>query len=353
MNSDPTDPAAPPPPAVPPAAPPTSADVARLAGVSRATVSFVLNNTPGGRVGEQTRARVLAAADRLGYVPHAGARSLRAGRTGLILMAGSTVPIGPLFSGFYREFQDALLPRGYTGVLLGTTLGSGDDAARAWAELRPTAVVCLTPGLTAEGVRILLRSGTRAVFTLGPEPVPGAHALIMDQVEVGLCAATHLLERGRRRIGVVVPADPALAPFSGARLAGVRAAVAAAGGGPSDGGAVEPLSLEYTEESAAALVARCRELSLDGLFGYNDEYAMLALRALQDAGLDVPGEIALVGADDLLLGRLLRPRLTSVRMRLPGGGHLADLVDRALTDPGSALVSQDLMTVELVARDSS
>ncbi|MFJ8431400.1 LacI family DNA-binding transcriptional regulator [Kitasatospora sp. NPDC094019] len=345
MNSDPTDPAAPP----PPAAPPTSADVARLAGVSRATVSFVLNNTPGGRVGEQTRARVLAAADRLGYVPHAGARSLRAGRTGLILMAGSTVPIGPLFSGFYREFQDALLPRGYTGVLLGTTLGSGDDAARAWAELRPTAVVCLTPGLTADGVRILLRSGTRAVFTLGPEPVPGAHALIMDQVEVGLCAAAHLLERGRRRIGVVVPADPALSPFSAARLAGVRAAVEAA----DVGARVEPLPLEYTEESAAGLVARCRELALDGLFGYNDEYAMLALRALQDARLDVPGELALVGADDLLLGRLLRPRLTSVRMRLPGGGHLADLVDRALTDPGAALGSHDLMTVELVARDSS
>ncbi|MEV0192873.1 substrate-binding domain-containing protein [Kitasatospora purpeofusca] len=264
-------------------------------------------------------------------------------------MAGSTVPIGPLFSGFYREFQDALLPRGCTGVLLGTTLGSGDDAARAWAELRPTAVVSLTPGLTADGVRILLRSGTRAVFTLGPAPVRGAHALIMDQVEVGLCAAAHLLERGRRRIGVVMPVDPALEPFSGPRLDGVRAAAAAAGAEVL----VEPLPLEYSEASAAELVARCRELSLDGLFGYNDECAMLVLRALQDVGTDVPGDVALVGADDLLLGRLLRPRPTSVRMRLPGGGHLADLVDGALTDPGAALVRQDLMTVELVARDSS
>ncbi|MFJ8444245.1 LacI family DNA-binding transcriptional regulator [Kitasatospora griseola] len=336
MNSDRTDPGAP---------PPTSADVARLAGVSRATVSFVLNNTAGGRVGEQTRAKVRAAADALGYVPHAAARSLRAGRTGLVLLTGATAPIGPLFSGFHRELQDALQRHGYTGVLLGADPGSGDDAARAWAELRPTAVLCLTPGLTPGGVRLLRRSGTRAVLTLGAPPVPGAHALITDQQEVGVAAAAHLLERGRRRIGVVMPADPALSSFSAPRLAGVRAAAA--------GALVEPLALDYTEESAAALAERCRELALDGLFAYNDEYAMLALRALQDAGLDVPGAVALVGADDLLLARLLRPRLSSVRMSLPSGEELAALVDRIVADPDAPLISRDVMTVELVARDSS
>ncbi|MET8700811.1 LacI family DNA-binding transcriptional regulator [Kitasatospora sp. NPDC004723] len=333
-------------PAVPP---PTSADVARLAGVSRATVSFVLNNTAGGRVGERTRAKVLAAADQLGYVPHAAARSLRAGRTGLVLLVGSAVPIGPLFSGFYRDLQDALHRHGYTPVLLGPTAGSGEAAARAWAELRPTAVLCLTPGLTPGGVRILLRSGTRAVLTLGTPPVAGAHALIMDQSEVGASAAAHLLERGRRRIGVVMPADPALSLFSAPRLAGVRAVAESAGAGA----VVEPLPLDYTEESAAELATRCRELTLDGLFGYNDEYAMLAQRALQDAGLDVPRSVAVVGADDLLLARLLRPRLSSVRMRLTSGEELADLVDRVVADPESAPVDRDLMTVQLIARESS
>ncbi|MFJ6773965.1 LacI family DNA-binding transcriptional regulator [Kitasatospora sp. NPDC091257] len=346
MNSDRIDPSTPPPSG---AQPPTSADVARLAGVSRATVSFVLNNTAGGRVSEQTRAKVRAAADRLGYVPHAGARSLRAGRTGLVLLVGAAAPIGPLFSSFHRELQEALHRHGYTGVLLGPTPGSGEDAARAWAELRPTAVVCLTPGLTPDGVRILRRSGTRAVLTLGAPPVPGAHALVMDQREVGAAAAAHLLERGRRRIGVVLPTDPALALFSAPRLAGARAAVAAAG----PDAVVEPLPLDYTEESAAELAVRCRELGLDGLFGYNDEYAMLALRALQDAGLDVPRAVALVGADDLLLARLLRPRLSSVRMRLPSGEELAELVDRVVADPDAPPVSRDLMTVDLVARDSS
>ncbi|MFJ7911979.1 substrate-binding domain-containing protein [Kitasatospora sp. NPDC096204] len=133
-------------------------------------------------------------------------------------------------------------------------------------------------------------------------------------------------------IGFAVPTDPRLALF---------------------GALVEPLPLDCTEESAAELTVRCRELALDGPFGYNDEYAMLALRALQDAGVDVPGAVALVGADDLLLARLLRPLLSSVRMRLPSGEELAELVDRMVSDPEAPPVSLDLMTVELIARGSS
>ncbi|MFD9687177.1 LacI family DNA-binding transcriptional regulator [Kitasatospora sp. NPDC059146] len=335
---------------------PTSADVARLAGVSRATVSFVLNDTAGGRVSERTRTRVRAAAEQLGYVPHAGARSLRAGRTGLVLVVGDAVPIGPLFSGFYREFQEALHGHGYTAVLLGPSQGAGDAAARTWAELRPTAVLCLARDLTPDGVRILRRSGTRAVLTLGVPPVPGAHALTMDQREVGAVAAAHLLERGRRRIGVVLPEDRALDVFSDARLAGARAAVAAtadSGSGPGTGAVVEPLRLAYTEASAAALAERCRALGLDALFGYNDEYAVLAQRALQDAGVDVPAAVAVVGADDLLLARLVRPRLSSVRVGLPSGEELAALVEQFVADPEAPRVSRNLMTVDLAARDSS
>ncbi|MFJ5233887.1 LacI family DNA-binding transcriptional regulator [Kitasatospora sp. NPDC088391] len=341
MDSDPDSAA----PAAATATPPTSADVARLAGVSRATVSFVLNDTAGGRVGEQTRARVRAAAEQLGYVPHAAARSLRAGRTGLVLLVGSTAPIGPLFSGFYRELQESLHRRGYTAVLLGPTPGTGADAARSWAELRPAAVLSLAGGLSPEGVRLLHRSGTRAVFTLGASRVAGAHTLTLDQRRVGACAAAHLLERGRRRIGVVVPRDPALALFGEPRLAGVRAAL---GDLP-----VQPLPLDLTEQSGAELASQCREFALDGIFGYNDEYAMLAHRALQDAGFRLPGEVALVGADDLLLARLLRPRLTSVRMRLPSGEDLAALVDHAVDSPDAPLLDRDITTVELVARESS
>ncbi len=80
---------------------------------------------------------------------------------------------------------------------------------------------------------------------------------------------------------------------------------------------------------------------------------MLLMRALQDAGVPVPERIALVGADDLLLGRLLRPRLSTVHMSLPPGDELADLVDRLVTVGGPAPVTGNLLEVTLVPRDSS
>ncbi|MDI3389182.1 LacI family DNA-binding transcriptional regulator [Streptomyces sp. B-S-A8] len=328
---------------------PTSADVARLAGVSRATVSYVLNNATAVRISEPTRQRVQEAADELGYVPHAAARSLRAGHSRMVLMPTPTMPMGALYSHVFNELQWALRRLDYTVVQFGSLGMSGDEAARAWAELRPVAV--LAPGdgtLTPRGVHVLKRSGAKAVVTLGPQRVEGAHALLMDQRAVGRCAGAHLLDRGRTRIGVVVPREPGYETFSAPRLAGLRAATETRADAR-----VVPLELGYDEPSAAELVARWRQLGLDSVFAYNDEYAMLLLRALQDAGVDVPGETAVMGADDLLLGRLLRPRLSTVRMELPSGQRLAELVDRAVRDPAGAPEVHPLLGTEAVPREST
>ncbi|WP_381791572.1 LacI family DNA-binding transcriptional regulator [Streptomyces niveus] len=329
---------------------PTSADVARLAGVSRATVSYVLNNTSAVRISEPTRRKVREAAEELAYVPHAAARSLRAGHTRIVLLPTAHVPVGPLYSRFLDELQWALRRLDYTVVQYGSLGLDGDEAARAWAELRPVAVVSLGEiALTPQGVEILKRSGAKAVITLGPRRVEGAHALVMDQREIGGRAVEHLLERGRRRIGVVMPEEPGLDLFSEPRLAGARAAVAAS----STGAHVEPLPLSYTEESAARLAARWDGLGLDAVYAYNDEYAMLLMRALQDAGITVPGDTAVLGADDLLLGRLLRPRLSTVRIDLVTGQRLAALVDRVVRDPGGEPERHDLMGARAVRREST
>ncbi|MET4921392.1 LacI family DNA-binding transcriptional regulator [Streptomyces sp. PSRA5] len=329
---------------------PTSADVARLAGVSRATVSYVLNNTSAVRISEPTRRKVREAAEELAYVPHAAARSLRAGHTRIVLLPTAHVSVGPLYNSFLNELQWALRRLDYTVVQYGSLGLDGDEAARAWAELRPVAVVSLGEiALTPQGVEILKRSGAKAVITLGPQGVDGAHALVLDQREIGSRAVDHLLERGRRRIGVVLPEEPGLELFSAPRLAGAHAAAAAS----STGAHVEPLPLSYTEESAAGLAARWDGLGLDAVFAYNDEYAMLLMRALQDAGVDIPGATAVIGADDLLLGRLLRPRLSTVRIDLVTGQRLAALVDRVVRDPGGEPERHDLMGARAVAREST
>ncbi|MFD7256677.1 LacI family DNA-binding transcriptional regulator [Streptomyces sp. NPDC059874] len=331
----------------PPPPVPTSADVARLAGVSRATVSYVLNNAEAVRISEPTRRKVREAAEELGYVPHAAARSLRAGRTRIVLLPTPNAPIGPLYSAFLNELQWALRRLDYTVVQYGSLGLGGDEAARAWAELRPVAVISLGEiALTAHGVATLKRAGARAVITMGPDRVPGAHALVMNQEDVGARAAAHLVERGRRRIGVIVPDEAGLELFSGPRLAGACSVAGAE--------VVEALPMAYTEESAGALAARWRGLGLDAVFAYNDEYAMLLMRALQDEGLRVPEDVAVIGADDLLLGRLLRPRLSTVRIEMPTGGHLASLVDRAVREPSSEVTERhDLMAAVAVGREST
>ncbi|MFJ4466499.1 LacI family DNA-binding transcriptional regulator [Streptomyces sp. NPDC089424] len=326
---------------------PTSADVARLAGVSRATVSYVLNNTSAVRISEPTRRRVHEAAKELGYVPHAAARSLRAGHSRMVLMPSPAIPVGPLHAQFINELQWALSRLDYTVVQYGTLGLHGDEAARAWAELRPVAVLAPGQGLGPQGVAVLKRSGARAVVSLGPAAVEGAHALLMDHTAVGLAAGRHLCERGRRRIGVVTPAEPGLEAYSGPRLAGVRQAL------HGTGAVVTELPLAHDEEAAAHLAARWRRLGLDGVFTYNDEYAMLLMRALQDEGIRIPEETAVIGADDLMLGRLLRPRLSTVHIELPSGRYLAELVDRAVRDPGAAPESHEVLGASVVHRDSS
>ncbi|WP_406432587.1 LacI family transcriptional regulator [Streptomyces sp. NBC_00631] len=326
---------------------PTSADVARLAGVSRATVSYVLNNTSAVRISEPTRRRVHEAAKELGYVPHAAARTLRAGHSRMVLMSAPAIAMGPLYGQFINDLQWALSRLDYTVVQYGSAGLRGDEAARAWAELRPVAVMVPGAELGPEGVAVLKRAGARAVVTIGPERVDGAHALLMDHDAVGKCAGSHLYARGRRRIGVLVPEETGLETYSRPRLEGVRQALY------GTDAEVTGLPLGYTEQSAAELAARWPELGIDAVFAYNDEYAMLFMRALQDAGVRIPEDTAVLGADDLMLGRLLRPRLSTIHIDLPSGRDLAELVDRVVRDPGGEPELHRVLGATVVQRDSS
>ncbi|MYQ55216.1 MULTISPECIES: LacI family DNA-binding transcriptional regulator [unclassified Streptomyces] len=327
---------------------PTSADVARAAGVSRATVSYVLNDNTTVRISDATRRRVRAAAFDLGYVPHAAARSLRAGHSRMVLLPATHLPAGLLQRRFFTDLQSDLRRLDYTVVQYGSAGLDPDEAVRAWAELRPVAVVAPAGvPLTPHGIGMLTRSGAKAVITLGPQPVEGAHALVLDQREVGGSAVRHLLSRGRRRIGVVMPREPGLALFSEPRLAGALQAAEACADAR-----VRRLPLRYEETSAAELAARWRTLGLDSVFAYDDEYAMLLMRALQDAGVEVPAETAVVGAGDLMLGRLLRPRLSSVSMELATAQPPAEMIDRLVRNPGGAPERHDLLRARTVARES-
>ncbi|MEU9700587.1 LacI family DNA-binding transcriptional regulator [Streptomyces sp. NPDC047981] len=324
----------------------TSADVARLAGVSRATVSFVLNNTQEHRVSETTRARVQAAAEQLGYVPHAAARSLRAGRSNLVLVPASVSAAGRLVSAWVDDLESELERHGYVLVLHAGRFPDPVSSARAWAELRPAAVVALDgDNLSGQAVEVLSRAGVRGVLAFASREVPGAHTVDFDQSSIGALAVEHLVAQGRRKIGVVMPQERGLGTFARPRLVGAESVAA------RSTATVTPVDLSYTHESAAELAGRWRELGLDGVFAYNDEYAALLLHALRNEGVSVPEDVAVVGCDDLVLSALQQPPLTSVRLELPTPAQVADALHE-LVDRGTSPQVRGMEPV-LVHRQSS
>ncbi|WP_405496825.1 LacI family DNA-binding transcriptional regulator [Streptomyces sp. NBC_00096] len=324
----------------------TSTDVARLAGVSRATVSFVLNDTQGHRVSEATRARVLDAARQLGYVPHAAARSLRAGRSNLVLMPSSISAVGRLVSDWVDDLHSELDRHGYTAVLHAGRFTDPLDAARAWAELRPAAVIALDGDrFTPQAAELLRRAGVRGLLAFASHPVAGVHTIGFDHARIGAAAAEHLIARGRTRIGVVMPQERGLGTLARPRLAGAESVAA------RHMATVTPVELSYTRESATALARRWRELGLDSVFAYNDEYAALLLHALRAEGIVVPDEVAIVGSDDLVLSALQQPALTSIRLDLVAPAVVADAVHE-LIETGTTAPVPEIEPV-LVHRETS
>jgi DNA-binding LacI/PurR family transcriptional regulator len=290
----------------------TSSDVARAAGVSRTTVSFVLNGKPGWSIPEETRNRVMDAARQLQYRPRASARALAAGYSDIVLLAVPDLPMGEGIAAFIEELADALA--GY-GLTLVTHL--------AGANARPLPDVCATLEASAvtalesfsdEMAEALHQAGAKVVLPV-LDPAPAMRA-------VGGMQAACLIGGGRRRLGYALPAESRELPMARQRLEGAVQACAAAGVEP-------PVALELGLDPASAerAVAAWAEQSVTGVCAYNDEYAMAVLSGARARGLAVPGDLAVVGADDIPVAPLAAPPLTTVAFDLrEAGRHRAEAI---------------------------
>ena len=138
----------------------TSADVARESGVSRTTVSYVLNGTAGTSISEATRRRVLEAAERLGYAPSAAARTLRSGRSDLVLCVLPDWPVGPVVETMLDHLADELAERELS-VLVHHVRGDR-PLSHLWRAVTPRTVVGLTP-FEPDEVRAMRRAGIQVV----------------------------------------------------------------------------------------------------------------------------------------------------------------------------------------------
>ncbi|WP_175482864.1 LacI family DNA-binding transcriptional regulator [Actinokineospora iranica] len=298
---------------------PTLGDVARRAGVSTATVSFVLNGRAEGRVSAATQVRVQEAVDALGYVTHAHARALRNGRGDLVILAlGESALTRSITRGF-TAFVRRLAAAGFT-VAMG---GQAPDKAKKWAELRPAAVVVPVSTLTEKIVETVRRGGG-TVIGVGRVASELAPTVVLDDGPIGRAAAAELVARGRGNLVALVPSGIAEDDLAANRLTGIREAAAG----------VRPVPMDPTPADAARVVDQLlRSDPPDGVVGTSDVLAGLVLGALLDRGVAVPGEVAVVGIDDEPLCEMVRPRLTSVGYdAADAGAALAAPVLAAIAD---------------------
>jgi DNA-binding LacI/PurR family transcriptional regulator len=324
----------------------TSADVARLAGVSRATVSYVLNDTPHQTISAPTRARVLEAAAGLGYAPSAAARALRTGRSDVVLCLLPDWPIGHEVGALLGNLSAELARAGLTFV---AHPGSREDRpiAELWKAITPAAVLAFLDFTEAE-MDAMRAAGVALVVALLGRDRRRRSELEVPQQLVGRRQADHLAAAGHTRIGYAYPDDERVRIFADPRLDGARAACAARGLGEP-----VPHTVALEVESAAAAVRQWRAEGVTAVCGYNDEVALAVLAGLRRHGLAAPADLAVIGVDDIPVARLAAPALTTVTTdQAEVARHLAATVVAAVNGrPGPEYDVGRI--VQVVARDSA
>jgi DNA-binding LacI/PurR family transcriptional regulator len=323
----------------------TSKDVAAAAGVSRATVSYVLNRTPGQTIPEATRQRVLDAAANLGYTPHASARALRSGASSLALLITQELPFGVNIATLVDRLTQGTAELGLS--LVTWQRSRAVDLASTLAHLQPRVVVVLMDLAGAER-ELLSRSGIPVVDLAVGEARRPQEALM------GELQARRLAERGHRRLGVVTTDNPLLSVFAGPRLDGVRHACHELGLA-----APEVLELGDPDDETASRIAAALSTwhaegsAVTGVCAYNDVYAAACLAAAHSLGLEVPRELAVIGVDDEPMARFTTPPLTTVRLRLDEVSDAAlEQIRRVLRDE-PPVGADSSAHVELVTRGSA
>lgn len=326
----------------------TSVDVARESGVSRTTVSYVLNGTPGQTIPEETRRRVLDAAARLGYVPSAAARALRSGRSELVLLMLPNWPVGHNLGTLIDNLSSRLAQHDLT-LVTHHEGASRRDPAELWRTIAPAAViVARTDELDGREEAAMRAAGIQVVHTTLESATHRPGVLPGSQERVGRIQAEHLAAAGHRRLGYAYPDDERVASFARLRLAGVRRACAELDIDP-------PLlaTVGMDGESGPAAVGAWRDAGVTGVCAYNDEYAFPLLAGIRAHKLRVPDDLAVVGVDNIPLAEFADPPLTTVEVNMRT--HTMQLVSavlRALSgqEPPAVPVHQD---VKLVLRASA
>jgi DNA-binding LacI/PurR family transcriptional regulator len=328
----------------------TSRDVARRAGVSQATVSYVLNNTQGQAISAATQHRVLRAAADLGYQVNPVARGLRKGRTEAVVAPlpglALTYPLARLIECCSVELEHA----GLFLVPDFTPRATPGAQVAAWRRLAPTAVLDVLlrhddPVLAevkAAGIPVLSAS-------LPQEPGWESTGDVFSRSQ-RVTQVDYLIGCGHRRIAAVVPTRLGIDRRAEQQFYNVMRAAARERNGQLDVQRVDltPASLRrvaqrWVDEKALP----------DAVAAYNDDYAVAIIGALHAHGLRVPDDIAVMGLDDMPLGRVFTPALTTITAHFEEFAHAVAQAVRALADGDPDVAPLPIPGHSVVRRESA
>ncbi len=327
----------------------TRQDVAARAGVSATTVTYVLNNGPR-PVSPETRARVEKAIEELGYYPNELARSLRLQQTSTI---GLIIPnlTNAVYAEIARSMEGVCTQAGYL-VLLGD---SGRDP------VREKKLVHMLRAKHVDGVVMIPSQDpmtliqplqqARIPTVILEHDLSGQHCVAVDDMQGGWLGAQHLLSLGHRRIGLI-RRTPSTATSS-QRFIGYRQALKEAG---ID---FDPqLVIECGPGQEAGYQAMRQLLALPepptAVFTHNDVLALGAMHAIRSGGLHIPGDISVVGYDDVASAAYLGPPLTTVKFpKEEMGRRAAEMVLRLARHRGELSPRTLTLPVKLMVRSSS
>ncbi len=337
---------------------PTSSEVARRAGVSRTTVSFVLNNVRDQGISEATRERVLSAARELGYEPNAAARTLAGGVTGTVALVVPKaahlyvdVFLGQLVASINQECH-----RHGLKMLIESSDDEGRDPGGFVDLVRSRRIDGLIVVNPSQAGRQHLKRVADAgipmiVFGAGLPDIHQFHTTGNDTSVAAKLVVQHLIGLGHRSIAFVNFAPPEYLAAQ-ERERGWRETMA------EHNLDVNPAWMISADISAASAYRATQELLARGvpftaLFAGNDTIAFGALRALREAGLRVPQDVALVGYDDIPLAEFASPPLTTVRTDTTGLGQDAmNMLLSLLRGEAPGQIMRHEQPVELVIRAS-
>ncbi len=332
---------------------PTLEDVARLAGVSRSTVSRVINDQP--NVRPEVRERVWQVAREVGYQPHAAARSLATSRTHVIGMvipeAVTTLFTDPFFSLLLRGATDACNSHQYQ-LMLSLFTANADRQEIYQRILRSgylEGAIVASASLDDPLISDLLRDRIPFV-SVGRYPNKPVHYVDADNVNGARMAVEHLIRLGHRRIATITGPLDMIAGQD--RLSGYRQALEVRGIPVEEELIVEG---DFSEASGTAGMQRLLPVSPSAVFVASDMMAIGALRSLRQADRQVPQDIALVGFDDIPIASAIVPALTTVRQPIERMGSMAVEVLLSVLEDSSgeeALAQRIVLPTELVIRAS-